>query len=287
MDFTFKTFQRRVKIGFDEPLPFWIWGDVHYDAASCDRDRFDWFLHKAARDENALYIGMGDYHDFASSKEQKKMLSAELHDQTYELFDNLVQKRNREFAGLIGQMRPGLLGLIGGNHTWKLLNGKYADEDLAERLAAPYLGWLCVYRIAFELPSGKTTSVYVVACHGTGGGKLVGSSINGVDDLKRIFPFADVYIMGHNHQRMAVPTSTLLPMNSGRGTDEKFRLKEHRQFLVRSGSFMKSYEENKSQYTTARLLRPADLGAVKLNISFHRERKGNEDAIITDIESVV
>lgn len=266
---------------FNKKMNIYFWGDVHRDARACDVDRYKWFLKKAKEDPDAYYFGLGDYHDFASAKEQKVLTQSGLHDQTIDLFDAIVEKRNRAFAMEAGQMRGKLLGLIGGNHSWTLKNGKLADEDLAERLGTEYLGWLCVYAMTFHLAQGSSRTVYIVGCHGKAGGKLAGTSISQVDDLKKVFPFADIFVMGHDHQRGAWPTTTLSPVHG----NYSFRMKEHRQYLVRSGSFLKSYEPGESQYTTSRLLRPADLGVVKMSISFHRDRK--HDEIVTDIESTV
>ena len=293
MDHTYKTARREIQWNMNKTFPLYIWGDLHRDTPSCDIDRFRWFLRKATKDPDAMYLGMGDYHDFASSKEQKLLQNSDLHDTTIKHFDHIVQEKNRKLAVEIGQMRGKLLGLIGGNHTWKLQNGKFADEDLAERMATDYLGWLCFLRLTFKFPgrSGSNTetpvsiNVDIVACHGRAAGKLIGTSINSVNELKTIFPTADIYIMGHDHQRGAWPISCLIPIH--RHKDNIVKLKEHRQYLVRSGSFLKSYTENADKYTTSRLLRPADLGVVKLLISFHREKKNNQDYIVTDIESVV
>jgi hypothetical protein len=108
----------------------------------------------------------------------------------------------------------------------------------------------------------------------------MGTSINQVDDLTRIFPIADLYIEGHDHQRGAWPKSVLLPTN--RGGD----IKQKRQFLCRSGSFKKGYCEGVSGYEVGRLLRPSDLGAVVFKISVHRDQR-ETDRLILDIQAII
>jgi hypothetical protein len=279
MDHTYKIVKKTIEWKTADIFKLSFFGDVHYDAESCDRDRFAKFL-RQAREENSHVFGMGDYFDFASAREQKALHTAGLHETTIEGFDGIVQSRNREMVAKLKDIN--ILGLVGGNHTWKLANGYYADEDLADRLKTEYLGWLCVYCITFRFTGNKSVSLYFVLCHGTGGGKLPGTSINKIDDLKRIFPFADIYAMGHDHQRGCWPTSTLWPHNDGPGT---LKIKEKRQYPIRTGSFMKSYQDNSSQYTTSGLMRPADLGGVRLNIKFTTKR--NTSAIGMDIESIV
>ncbi len=280
MDHTYKIVKKNFNWKLGETFKLGFFGDIHYDAESCDRDRFNRFIKQCA-DEDRYTFGMGDYFDFASAKEQQSLQNAKLHETTIEGFDGIVQSRNREMCTKLSPIKDKLLGLIGGNHTWRLANGYFADEDLAQRLETQYLGWLCVYGLQFNFAPTRSICIYLILCHGQGGGKLIGTSFNKVDDLKKIFPFADIYAMGHDHQRGAVPTSTLHACNN----NKQLTIKEKRQYLVRTGSFMKSYQENKSQYTTAGLMRPADLGGVRLNINFRTTHASG--AVFVEIESIV
>ncbi len=281
METIYTTHREEIETNFSDPVGIWFFGDVHRDATSCDEKRWKWFLKKAAEDDpkRTYYMGLGDYHDLASAREQVHMNRNALHETTMESLDELVEKNNRKFAKEIKQMNGKLLGLIDGNHNWRFPNGVTASEDLANRMGCPHLGWLCHYTISFKFGQ-KSQNVYIVACHGRAGGKRVGTSVNQVEDMKTIFPMADIYIMGHNHDRGAWPIDILYPSSNG-------EIKQKRQFLCRSGSFKLAYEKNKSAYEVGRLLRPADLGALKLNISFHRDREGGKDRIITDIEAVI
>jgi hypothetical protein len=236
-------------------------------------------------DENTYFIGLGDYADFASASEQKALLkTAGLHDQTIEDFGDMVRKRNRALSMEMSFMKPNVLGLIDGNHNWMFSNGTTATEDLADRLMTEYLGWLCHYTLSVKPEnSSKSINVYLVACHGRAGGKTPGNTINQVGELRNIFPVADLYVFGHDHQRGAWPNSILVPSS---GKDGITTLKQKRQFLCRSGSFKKAYEHDKSGYEVGRLLRPADLGALLLEISFHRDQTEG-DRIITDISAVI
>lgn len=263
---------------WNDIVPIWFFGDVHRDAVACDKERWKWFLKKSEQDKEAYYMGMGDYHDLASSREQVHLNRNDLHETTMETLDEVVEKNNRDFCVEIKQMRGRLLGLMDGNHNWRFPNGSTASEDLANRMGCEHLGWLTHFTLLFK-SGGKVQSVHIVACHGRAGGKRIGTSINQVEDMKAIFPIADIYIMGHNHDRGAWPIDVLYPTAGG-------QIKQKRQFLCRSGSFLKAYEKGRSNYATGMLLRPADMGALKLNIGFHRDREEG-DRIITDIEAVI
>lgn len=267
----------------------YFFGDVHRDTKSCDESRWQWFLKEAKHDKNAYFFGLGDYNDFASISEGKKLISAALHETTMEKFDQIAEVDNSRFAEETSFMQGHCLGLISGNHGWKFANGKTGDEDLAERLKTESLGYLCHYTLTFSersetMDTGKNASVHFVLCHGKAGGKTAGITITQVDDLRRIFPIADIYVMGHDHQRGALPQSVLIPSLKKDGT---YTIKQKRQFLCRSGAFKRAYVEDNSSYEVGRLLKPSDLGALKLTITFHRDKSNDRDVVITDIQAVI
>jgi hypothetical protein len=288
METTYKVKTRIVKLdSIRHKIKLWCFGDIHRFTRSCDEDRWKWFLKcaKETKDDNTYFIGMGDYQNFASSKEQKVIHNSGLHSDTIEDFDDIVEKRNRVMAQEMSFMKPNLLGLIDGNHNWIFKDGRTATEDLADRLMAEYLGWLCHFTLKVHMPVNRAINVYILACHGKAGGKTAGASVNQLDDVRTVFPLSDVIIMGHDHQRFARPVSILIPDHVQ--NNEEVQLKQKRQFLCRSGSFKKGYTPDASSYEVARLLRPADLGALLLEIGFHRNQKDGRDVLTTDIKAII
>ncbi len=289
METVFKTHELTIDYIWGKEIYLIPFGDVHRYTPSCDVDRWKWFLEgcKKYPKDRTYYIGMGDFNDFASAKEQKIIKNSALHDQTIDKFDDKVKRDNRRIASEISFMRGKMIGLLDGNHNWIFKDGKTATEDLSERLNTTYLGWLGHITIRLNIHSastdkfkGNAINLYIVPCHGKAGGKLAGTSISQVDDLTKIFPVADIYIMGHDHQRGAWPKSILIPGSCGAS------LKQKRQFLSRSGSFKKGYCEGVSGYEVGRLLRPSDMGAVVFSISVHRDRKVT-DRLILDIKAII
>lgn len=282
METTYKTHTRDLELkSYKDYFNIWFFGDVHRDSEACDADRWKWFLKKAANDdpEKTYYFGLGDYHDFASYSEQKALKNSGLHEQTMQRLHKMVRSDIDFFHDEAKQMDGRMLGMVEGNHTWTFDDGATATEVLAEKFHSQYLGWLCHYTLTVNFKNNRSQNIYIVACHGKAGGKRIGTSINQLEDMKTIFPIADVYVMGHNHDRGAWPIDILIPSRRG-------DMKQKRQFLVRSGSFLKGYEPNTNSYVASRLLRPADIGAIKLNFSFHRDREEG-DRIITDITATI
>ena len=278
--YTQKVNKIQLKNYADEVI-IWFFGDVHRDA-TCDVDRWHKFLEQSAKDD-AYYFGMGDYHDFASGSEQKKLEDAHLHETTVKTFDDMVESKNREFCKEIKHMRGRLLGMIEGNHSWHLQSGKTSTEDLADRMDTQYLGWLCHYTITFSANS-KSLGFHIVLCHGRAGGKTYGITVNQVGDLKTIFPVADIYCMGHDHQRWADCISVLIPTISG---GNGWKIKQKEQLLCRSGSFKKSYEPGVAGFEARKLLKPANLGALKVIIRLNRVRNDGTDTFHPEINAVV
>lgn len=283
---TYKTFQARYNLdGFSDYYDIYFFGDVHRFAKSCDVDRWKYFLRKSKqaveeRPDRTLFVGMGDYDDFASTREKVEL--AKMHETTIESLEEMTEKRTRLMGAEMKHMRGRTIGLIEGNHHWLYANGTTTTMDLADRLDTDYLGWLCHYTLVFDINPSKSSAVHLVLCHGKAGGKRAGASINQVEDMKGLFAAADVYCMGHNHQREAKPTSVLIPTH-GNG---KYTIKQKRQWLCRSGSFKKAYEAGTAGYEISRLLAPADLGAIKLRVGFHRDFNDG-DRIITDISAEI
>ena len=285
MNLIYTTHQKEISIkNYTDEIVIWFWGDVHRDTSSCDVERFKRFLKQSAADENAYYFGMGDYHDFMSTSEKTKIAAAHLHETTIQRFDEMVESANRSFCTEIAHMRGRLLGLIEGNHHWIYENGKSSTEDLAERMETPYLGWLCHFTLVINVESRDNTyAIHIVACHGRAGGKTYGITLNQVGDMKMIFPVADVYCMGHDHQRVADSISVLIPVN-GRGG---YKIKQKEQLLCRSGSFKKSYEPGRAGYEANKLLKPANLGALKVIINFNRKSNEFGDVTYTELSALV
>lgn len=287
MEFLYTT--RQITIPTDLNTDHYLipWGDLHRDTEACDVDRWAWFRQNAKRiiseNPSTWFLGMGDYHDFGSFSEGKKIKNAALHKTTLDKFDMIAQKDNRDLCGEIDFMRDHMLGFLEGNHIWVMQDGKNSTQDLAERMGTESLGWLCHYTLNFQVRTDTNINVYIVACHGKAGGKTAGNSINQVDWLRNIFPAADIYIMGHDHERWARPIDVLIPFTASKGV----KLRQKRQMLCRSGAFLKGYVDGVASYTVAGLYRPSDLGSIVLKINFHRDQRGGEDRIITDIKAII
>ncbi len=274
----------KIHLPFGKDLKFIPFGDLHRDVALCDKERYINFLKRCRYedDSSTYYLYMGDANDFASKSERKILQDPKLHDTTKKKLDTMTDFDTLTFIKEIQFMKGKMIGVITGNHRWEYDDGSNSDEHIAQALETKYLGDLCYIRFVIEQCNRKV-NVDIVAHHGKAGGKCAGTTINQVDDLRRIFPVADIYLMGHDHKRGVWPESVLLFDN----TLGKSEVKQKRQLLCRTGSFLRGYVDGEQSYVADRLLRPCELGTIKFNIKIKRTRTDGKDFTMADIHAEV
>lgn len=262
-------------------IPF---GDIHRDAPGCDVIRWHDFLEKCKRenDKYTYYLGMGDYNDFLSPSERKAIRGASLHDTSIASLDRWAKENEDRFFKEIEFMGDNLIGMIEGNHEYEYAKGGTSTQSMCQRMGCKWLGNISAIRMKLfpQKSSSKYCSVDIIAAHGKAGGKCAGTTINQVDDLRKIFPAADIYIEGHDHNRGALPKSGLF-LTGGRG--DTLTIKQKRQWLARSGSFLRAYVEDTPCYIVRGLGHACELGTIRFDIWVHRQQQGKNDFIYPDI----
>lgn len=274
--------------------------DLHRGVKSHSKSRFSEVITniRARMKKNPQHyvVFVGDNVDKFSDSERKGLGLAALHASSVESIDEWIVKDYLEpLAKDLEFMGDRNLGFVGGNHAyvfqtdseeWGYRCGMTAEQWLAKRLKTRWLGWICYMRLAVHRGAGRgnvgagTVSLDFVVCHGKGGGKLAGSTINGVEDLRRIFPSAHCYFAGHDHQLGVVPVSMLeVPSGWGARTAQQgitslanLKIRQHDQLLCRCGSFLKAYEPGRPSYVVRALMRPACLGYVEIVAKLMRRR---------------
>ena len=268
----------------DDPFTLYFFGDVHAGVESFAEDKFRAFVKDAAAIPNAYFIGMGDYLDFASFSGNKRLNSGDLHETEEEWINSRIKKDCDEFIEMLQPLKGRIIGMIGGNHQFSMSNGKTTDQYIAEKLETTYLGWLSVISISFGTLRVKGSNhCRIFACHRARGGRLLGSSINGVVDMANVINNCDIYAAGDDHKRH-VNTRPVLQVKPANLSATGFTIKEKRQYFVRSGSFQRSYVKDTSGFAQSKLMYPVDLGAVRLDIESRRVTSGNEDHTMIHIE---
>jgi len=267
----------------DYRTPIYIqpFGDVLRHAPHCAVEKWKAFLEwaKGEHTEHTYYLGAGDYDDLASTSERAILNDSRIHESTRHSIDSWALGKCNDLCGELDFMRGNLLGLIEGNHHWEFEDGETSTQKMCGNLGCEWLGNLAYIRLHCSVKGVRNahTHVDIVIAHGKAGGKLVGTRINQVADLRAIFPLADIYLMGHDHHKGGLPTSVLfMPQNGG-------TIKQKRQWMGRTGSFLRGYIENNQSYVVKRLYSPTDIGVIRFRVDCRRDRTDGGDAMITDI----
>lgn len=248
-------------------IPF---GDIHRSAPLCHVEKWIEFLEWAKGKNNAYFIGMGDYDDLLSASERSILEKAELHESSKETIDSMYKEHTKRLAKELSFMRGRIIGLIEGNHYATLKECITTTQYLCQQLDCKYLGSSTFVRMAFQYKdTRKALSLDIWAHHGKGAARLIGGSLNRVQQMAEAAN-ADIYIMGHDHKKSAGTCSKLVL--SGQG--ENMVLRHKKQLFIRSGSFLKGYEPGKVSYVADAAMNPTDLGVVKIEIT-PKQSNGN------------
>lgn len=275
--FTISTFQQEYSNVVDTHylLPF---GDVHYKNPQHHSELWDEWCLWAKIKPRAMFIGMGDFLEWFSDSERKGVRSINLHESSEKMMDDFAKESCDEFFEKIKFMRGRVLGMLEGNHFYQFQNGMTSTQYLCQRLGCKYLGASGFIRICFKhTKMNKDMKIDVFVHHGKGASRLVGGSLNSVQQMAECAE-ADIYLMGHDHKK-SIGMSSRLCLTDGR---TGIHLKEKKVLYARTGSFLKGYEPDKPSYVTKSLLNPSDLGTVKIELSPRRKVVEKNGKVVSD-----
>lgn len=256
-------------------LPF---GDVHYKNPGHHEELWVEWCEWAKRKPRTMFLGMGDFIEWFSDSERRGVESINLHQSSKKTMDDFAKEMCDQFYKQISFMRGKCIGMLEGNHFYQFQNGMTSTQYLCQRLECPYLSATAFVRISFHSECGKRLSVDIFAHHGKGASRLVGGSLNTVQQMAEC-AIADIYLMGHDHKK-SIGMSSKLTLTDGR---TGLHVKEKKMLYGRTGSFLKGYEEGKESYVAKALLNPTDLGTIKIELTPKRKKSGDSDCNIIDI----
>lgn len=246
-------------------LPF---GDVHYKNPQHHAELWSEWLEWAKNKPRSMFIGMGDYLEWFSDSERRGIESINLHRSSKMTMDDFAKEICDSFFESISFMKGKVLGMLEGNHFYQFQNGMTSTQYLCQKLSCKYLGATGFIRIKFDYENGnKGSKVDVFVHHGKGAARLVGSSLNTVQQMAECAE-ADIYLMGHDHKK-SVGMSSRLKLTDGR---TGLHLKDKKVLYARTGSFLKGYDPEKPSYVAKALLNPTDLGTVKIELTPKNKR---------------
>jgi hypothetical protein len=266
--------------GFGKPIYIIPFGDVHYGAPGFDEDKWIEHIQQRKGCKHTYYLGMGDYTDMLSGSE--RMNTKYMHDSTLDSMERQALGYLGELAGTLEHARGRILGFIQGNHDYPLSTGITGTMWLAQHFKAPYLGCSTMRRITLT-NSNCYYNLDIFAHHGAGGGaRLKGGSINRVQYMAEGAE-ADIYLMGHDHHRMAVSDVRLALHKCSK---HPITVRERQVWYCRTGSFLRGYRPGERSYIVDTAKKAMDLGGIVFEIALFRPRANGVRTLTCRIRAI-
>ena len=280
--------QRRIQLQSESPKePFLLLpiGDIQWAGQKGDtvlgmlQRHIEWGV-----EHKAWFLGMGDYIDFASPSNRQRLRSAALYDTATDVIDDKALDLTFElFEKALKPSKGRWLGLLEGHHFSQLKDGTTTDMRLCEMLGAQFLGTSAIINLVFQGPHNKRGTVKVWCHHGVGGGGRPGSPLLKLDQLPLHWD-ADIYLMGHQTKKVAVPVDYITSVfGQGRSTPH---LVHKTKLLACTGGFLKGYQVGRKDgivprgnYVEQKMLNPVALGGVLIKIRPRWAKQGNNSTI--------
>ena len=252
-------------------------GDAQVGAEASDIGRLKSHMEWGFHTKHAMFLGMGDYVDMASPSNRRILKAAGLYDTVTEALQAKANEDIRAFHSVTGYTKGAWLGLLQGHHYMDMADGTTSDTHIAEALHAPFLGDCALVRIVFDKhkdADGLPVKADIWCHHGRGSGTAVASPINSLEKIARGFD-ADIYLMGHQHKKIAAPIDELYYSRGG-------RLLHHTKILACTGSFLRGYLANSESegraggtYVEKGMMTPVSLGGIVIELGIVKEDYGD------------
>jgi hypothetical protein len=237
-------------------------GDMHVGSINCDKRYLKNTIRWIGETENAYWIGMGDYADYISSNDPRFVeggIDPEFCTGGF-VANTLMEKEVEYIEKLLYDIRDRCLGIHAGNHEMSIYKYHHFDlsKNLARSLNVPYLGLSAISQILWDKTQFHTTGVKVFSTHGNGSSTTSGGKINRLIKMSQLVPNADLYLMGHNHDK--ITCDDCYPDLIGKQIRFKKRI------YACTGTFLRTYQRGSYHYGEAKGYKPTKTGVVRIDI---------------------
>lgn len=265
-------------------------GDIHEGSAGSDTEAIKKVINEVLNDDNAYWIGMGDYGEFINFSDPRFDIRSLAKKYRNGSIDNICQEQIDSVCELLFPIRHKCLGLLRGNHEetikrryhhdvlydmWKCLNEiktpiRQADNvvvspDNYKKAKIRLLYDMAVVRLSFTHGEGKKynkgcRSFDVLVTHGNTSGRTDGAKVNRIQNLLREWNTVDVVMVAHGHS-MPVTSFTTQSFNRAHTLETRKR----RGFMT--GSFLKTYTVGSPCYGEKAGYAGAEIGTPRLQFN--------------------
>jgi hypothetical protein len=250
-------------------------GDIQWagDEDDIAYDHLEEHIDDCLERPNPLFVGLGDYVDFASPRNREALLHASLYDTAKKVIANASKDLVDDIYDRLLKPTKGMwLGLTQGHHHHEvaireLKDGTQSHEDsdvyLAKMLKAPWLDEFGIVKLVF--PGGGVFRI--LAFHGSGNSVFPWGPLI---KLYRLMPHfhVDLLLMGHQTKKALSEIDRLV------FPDDSDEIKHMTIKMVGTGGWSKGYVNGKKTYVSAGALGPVALGQPLIHLK-PRLRKGS------------
>jgi hypothetical protein len=249
-------------------------GDEHLGGRDCDKKLLKNCVSLIESDPYHYWVGMGDPCEYINYTD-KRFDASELDPEILELKDlnDLPRVQTNAIADILAPIKSQCLGLAEGNHC-NTIERKYHQrvhsilcEALQHKAEWPLdLGYSAIIKLKLNRISEKrvhdSDTIKIYVHHGFGGGRKKGAKVNRMQDLALYFPYCQIFVAGHTHDRFAFIDDAL---DAKERADELYDI--HRGY-GNSGTFKRTYQQGTSGYGERAQYPPTSLGCITFSIDF-------------------
>ena len=249
-----RVFEKRIEYrGRSTIFKLYPLGDLHCGTTFFAERAFKEIVREVKETKNALWVGMGDYGEFITSKDPRWDVGSLA---KWVKQNNVAESQRVYIRDLLMPIKDKCLGLIMGNHenVIRLRNDQDIHLDLCHDLDVPNLGYSCFYHLIFERRGSNAH--HMVICHfnhGSGGAQTQGGRIMRLQ-REIIANRAHIYAMGHLHD------IKILPLPELRSTKNR-EVKNQTRIAAITGCWYKAYGDcDYPSYAEVKSYAPSDIG---------------------------
>ena len=236
---------------FIEPL-----GDIHIGSKSVNYEKLIERINAIKNDPCRYTVIMGDCIDnitaYAGGAMDKRWMGYNSLDKTYAEPEEQADR----FVELMEPIKDKIIGIMVGNHEFKTWNRRRCEKDLVDPLKAKYLGYKCMIHITTKYKNIESGDLEIYGVHGSYAGQQIGGGINQLV-LSSADVLADVYLMGHVHDKMVYTADAIY-----HDVKHNKKAKKTRLFGL-TGTFMETTMEGEDTYTDRKTrVRNAKIGTI-------------------------
>ena len=254
--------------GTTTPVTITPIGDLQWngDESQIASTHFHEHVQKVLSLPHPLFLGTGDYVDFASPSNREALASVRLYDNARKAVgDTALSLADECYTKLLEPTRGKWLGMLSGHHYYPLITGGTTDTYLAGKLGAPFLGVDAVVRVSFQDKERNHHSQFLdIWCHhGTGSSKKPWGPLLKRTDLATNWD-CDVFVMGHMTKKAKADVNRVYPVFSPKGA----WLNHKSIHLVGAGGWSKAFAVGSAEgtYVERGMLLPVVLGAPIIHV---------------------